>query len=211
MAVAIGDTIVAERVVPMTRGHTEALIPLLQDVVDEAGLAFGGLDLIGVTVGPGAFTGIRIGLATARGLALAAAVPVAGVTSLLALAASLSPGARGDRSILALIDTKRGDVYAQLFAPDLSEIAPPAVADAGDLAALVGDRAAIIVGDVSDDLVAPLLAAPDVSRAAVRTIAPGALARLAAGHWAGDRALPPDPIYLRPPEAKLPLRRGLRP
>lgn len=211
VAVSIDDAIAAQQVVPMARGHTEALIPLLQDVVGEAGLAFEGLDLIGVTVGPGAFTGIRIGLATARGLALAAAVPVAGVTSLLALAASLPAATRGDRHVLALIDTKRGDVYAQLFAPDMSAVAPPAVAAAGDLAAILGARAAVVVGDASDDLVAPLLTGRDVSRSDVRTIDPGALARLAVEHWTDRRALPPDPIYLRPPEAKLPTRRGLRP
>ena len=68
----------ARRFETMTRGHAEALVPMIADVMDEAGTNFPRLDLIAVTVGPGAFTGLRIGLAAARGMALAAAVPCLG-------------------------------------------------------------------------------------------------------------------------------------
>jgi tRNA threonylcarbamoyladenosine biosynthesis protein TsaB len=207
-AVLVDGAVVAARTAAMARGHTEALVPMLQSVVAEAAIVFTGLDLIGVTVGPGAFTGIRIGLATARGLALAAGVPVAGVTTLAALAASVP---QQGRAILALVDTKRGDFYAQLFAADGTDLSQPEVAAAADLASLVGRRAAVIVGDAPDEAIADLLARPGFSRAAPATVDPGALARLAVVRWRAGTALPPDPLYLRPPEAKLPARRGLRP
>lgn len=210
-AVLVDEVVAARRAEPMSRGHTEALIPMLQAVVAEAGVAFGALDLVGVTVGPGAFTGIRIGLAAARGLALAADIPVAGVTTLAALAMSAPERSAGDRHVLALIDTKRGDLYVQMFAPDGEEATAAAVAAVGEVAALLGGRPTLVVGDAPDEAVAPLLALPAVARSVTRTVDPGALARLAAGRWRAGTALTPDPLYLRPPEAKLPPRRGLRP
>ena len=210
VAALIDDQVVVRQVTPMARGHTEALVPMVRAAVAAAGLTFAEFDLIGVTVGPGAFTGIRIGLATARGLALAADVPVAGVTSLAALAGGTPDRAPGQR-VLALIDTKRGDLYAQLFAPDGAAEGEPAVLAPPDLAAWVGDRPTLVVGDAPEEAMSGLLALPRVSRGASRTVDPGILARLAVARWCAGTALPADPLYLRPPEAKLPARRGLRP
>lgn len=207
VAVLVDTEIVAGRAEEMERGHTEALVPMIQAVVREAGLDFAALDLIGVTVGPGAFTGIRIGLATARGLALAAEIPVAGVTTLAALAASVSPDRRAGRRVLAAVDTKRGDLYVQYFRLDGAAEGAPSVARPEDLAAA---GPLLIVGDAPDDSIAPLLAA-GAERATPRTVDPAALARRAVEDWRAGNALPAEPLYLRPPEARLPSRRGLRP
>ena len=124
------------RVLPMARGHQEALAPLVEAVAGEAGLRFARLDGIGVTVGPGSFTGLRVGLAFAQGLAAALDRPVIGLSSLDALAASVEPDGR---PILAVIDARRGQVYARPFRPCGT---PAGDAGALDLARL-GEVAAV--------------------------------------------------------------------
>src|SRR3954469_5612836 len=86
VAVLRGVVVAASRSEPMARGHSEALMPMIRAAMRDAALEFDALDLIAATVGPGAFTGIRIGLAAARGLALAAGKPAVGVTSFEAVA-----------------------------------------------------------------------------------------------------------------------------
>src|SRR5262245_54812343 len=120
-------SIMAHRFRPMARGHAEVLMPLAVEVLAEADVGFGDLDGVAVTVGPGAFTGLRIALAAARGMALAAGIPVIGVTTFAAIAEAVPPAERDDRSLLVLLDSKRGDLFAQLFAPDLSPIGEPEI------------------------------------------------------------------------------------
>jgi tRNA threonylcarbamoyladenosine biosynthesis protein TsaB len=96
----------------MARGHQEALAPMAASVMAGAGLAFEALEAVGVTVGPGSFTGLRVGLAFAQGLGAALGVPVIGLPTLDALAASLPPG---PGTVAAVIDARRGQVYARLF------------------------------------------------------------------------------------------------
>ncbi|MGZ8364529.1 MAG: tRNA (adenosine(37)-N6)-threonylcarbamoyltransferase complex dimerization subunit type 1 TsaB, partial [Caulobacteraceae bacterium] len=89
VAVIDGDAVLASRSEPMTRGHQERLAPMVAEVMAEAGIAFDALDRIGVTIGPGGFTGLRVGLAFAKGLALALDIPCVGVTTLAALLAPI--------------------------------------------------------------------------------------------------------------------------
>src|ERR1700750_2022211 len=79
--------ILARESVPMARGHAEALMPLIKRVLDRAALDIGSYDRIAVTTGPGSFTGLRVGIAAARGIGLAAGKPVVGLTTLAAYAA----------------------------------------------------------------------------------------------------------------------------
>ncbi|RYG13304.1 MAG: tRNA (adenosine(37)-N6)-threonylcarbamoyltransferase complex dimerization subunit type 1 TsaB, partial [Caulobacteraceae bacterium] len=102
----------AVRFEPMTKGHQERLGGLVRDVMAEAGDGFDSLDRIGVTVGPGSFTGLRVGLAFAQGLGAALDRPVVGISALDALAASLE---EATGPVAALIDARRGQVYARLF------------------------------------------------------------------------------------------------
>ncbi len=90
-------------------------MPMIQGVMEEAGLAWADLALIGVTVGPGAFTGIRIGLAAARGMALAGGFAIAGVGSCEAVAHAVPAEERRGRSLLVAIDSKRSDLFFQTF------------------------------------------------------------------------------------------------
>ena len=102
----------AVRFEPMAKGHQERLGGLVRDVMAEAGGGFDALDRIGVTVGPGSFTGLRVGLAFAQGLGAALDLPVVGVSALDGLAASVDSAGP---PVAALIDARRGQVYAKLF------------------------------------------------------------------------------------------------
>lgn len=205
----------ARRLVEMTRGHAEALMPMVRSVIDDAGIAYDDLDAIAVTIGPGAFTGLRIGLAAARGMALAARLPVVGVTTLEALAHATGPDERVGRQVLAVIDSRRAGVYAQLFSHDLEPQGEPEICAPDALAARFAGAALVLCGDGAALLRDPL------RELGAQTILPDAspwpdaaiVAAIAAGRLPVEAgAPPPSPLYLRPPEAKLPKGGGrLRP
>jgi tRNA threonylcarbamoyladenosine biosynthesis protein TsaB len=175
---------------PMQRGQAEAVIPMVEAALRAAGLVYAALDRIAVTVGPGSFTGIRVGLAAARGLGLAAGKPVIGVTTLEALAyGQPSPPIGG--GLIVAIDARRGEVYVQRFGADATKPALMMLADASALATGTG----IAVGDG-----APLLHLPpdwevhDVTLPDAAAIAAIAATRAVPSH-------PPGPLYLRAPDA----------
>ena len=116
--------------------HAEALVPMLRAVAAEGGIPLAAVDRFAVTVGPGSFTGIRIGLATARGLALASDRPLIGLSTLEVLAAGV-PDAERDGPVLAALDAGRERLYAQLFDRSLSAILEPRALHAAALPDLV--------------------------------------------------------------------------
>lgn len=187
---------------PMARGHQEALAPMVRAVMTAARLAFDHLDGIGVTVGPGSFTGLRVGLAFAQGLGAALDRPVVGLSSLDALAASVEPDGR---PVAALIDARRGQVYARLFdgaGEAIDEAAPmsldglaarlPAIGQAGRL---VGTGAEVAAGH-AQGWAPHQLAGPG----------PEALIRLTGAALAAGGVGAPLPQYLRAPDATPPTR-----
>ncbi|MDB5480953.1 MAG: tsaB [Caulobacteraceae bacterium] len=177
---------------PTARGHQERLAPMTRDLLAGAELEFAALDRIGVTVGPGSFTGLRVGLAFAKGLAFALRRPCVGVGTLEALAASLEDGL----AKAAVIDAGRGRVYIQLFDGGVSLSGP-------DILPLETAAARLVEVHASGEVVvtgpgAHLLAG--VLPGAVRPLPapdPRAVARLAAA----APLAPPRPLYLRPPDA----------
>jgi tRNA threonylcarbamoyl adenosine modification protein YeaZ len=191
--------ILARRREATERGHAAALMPAIRDAMAEAGLEFSALDAIAAVAGPGSFTGIRIALAAARGLALALGKPALGVSALDALARRPARAALADRDCLCVaIDTKRGDLYAQLFDPSTRRATAPAqVRGAAALAESLAGRRALAIGDGAAALAGHgIAAASDLALAQ-----PEDIAVLAAEALAGGTLLPPTPIYLRPPEA----------
>ncbi|MDP3298953.1 MAG: tRNA (adenosine(37)-N6)-threonylcarbamoyltransferase complex dimerization subunit type 1 TsaB, partial [Phenylobacterium sp.] len=143
-AVLDGEAVRARMSHPMARGHQEAIAPLTQAVMAEAGLTFPDLDRVGVTIGPGSFTGLRVGLAFAKGLGAALAIPVVGVGTLAALAEPLV-----EDLVFAVIDARRGQVYLQAFAQGRSLMAADALPieiAAARVAELSGGRQAVLVG-----------------------------------------------------------------
>ncbi|QPF84789.1 tRNA (adenosine(37)-N6)-threonylcarbamoyltransferase complex dimerization subunit type 1 TsaB [Bradyrhizobium genosp. L] len=188
---------------PMPRGHAEALMPLIGRVMKQSGIAFAGLDRIAVTTGPGSFTGLRVGLSAARGIALAADKPVVGLTTLAAYAAPVVAENR-EHPILSAIDARHDHVYFQLVGGDGSPMLKPKVApiaealEAAQYGALhlVGNAANILAERWPTDAVPPLNVemqpAPDIIWVA----------------WVGAAvdpvSAPPRPFYLRAPDAKPP-------
>ncbi len=200
-AVWCDGVVLAERCHAMERGHSEALVPMIAAVMDEAGLAFAELDGIAVTVGPGAFTGVRIGLATARALSLAANLPCLGVTTLEAVAADV----QAENDVVVVLDAKRNDVYAQTFSPALQPLEEPAAILPEALAARLAGNAAVTLAGDGCELVTPVLEAAGVVFAVAPPRRPRApvVARIAASRRQ-LRSPPPRPLYLRAPDVTLP-------
>ena len=202
--------IAARRFEPMSRGQSERLMPMVREVLSEAGADFPDLDLLAVTTGPGAFTGLRIGLAAARGMALAGDLACFGVTTLDAVAAGVSETERQKANVLVVLDSKRAEVYAQAFRSDLRPLSEAQALMPADLAALTangeGDANRVLVaGDGAGQVIQAL---KDKGIEAVLSTAPGVpdaatVAAIAAERWSSDQpAEPLRPLYLRPPDAK---------
>ena len=207
VAVLRDGGVVARCAEDMARGHAERLAPMAAAALDTAGLRIRDLDRIGVIVGPGGFTGVRVGLAFARGLAIGTGVAAVGVTSLAALAANAPPGA-ADGLIAPVVDARRGQVYAGLYGADGAvRLAPFVAAPETALQKLAGAAGGAPVALVGNG--APLLSGPPrhwTAPDADPQIDPVAVARLAASAPAPSG--PPAPLYLRAPDAKPP-RAGL--
>ncbi|MGC2043884.1 MAG: tRNA (adenosine(37)-N6)-threonylcarbamoyltransferase complex dimerization subunit type 1 TsaB, partial [Pseudolabrys sp.] len=112
--------------VPMQRGHAEALMPLVARVLDRAHLDFAALDRVAVTTGPGSFTGLRVGIAAARGIALAAGMPAIGLSTLAAFAAPFI-AADDTLPVVVAIDARHDHVYLQIFGPGGRTVVAPRV------------------------------------------------------------------------------------
>ena len=194
VAVLDGATVLAHRTEVMARGHQERLAPMAQAAMADAGLAFDRLERIGATVGPGSFTGLRVGVAFAKGLASALSIPAVGVGVLEALAAE------SEGLVAAAVDARRDQVYLQMFDEGYALMAPdvlPLGTAAARLLELGRGRDLALVGSG-----APLLldAAPGA-----RVLTPeGCDARIVARLAAERTPNPIRPLYLRAPDAKLP-------
>jgi tRNA threonylcarbamoyladenosine biosynthesis protein TsaB len=204
-AAAVLDTsagqLIAAESQAMKRGHAEALMPLIARVMKEAGVPFTAIDRIAVTTGPGSFTGLRVGLSAARGIGLAAARPVVGLTTLSAYAAPVVSG-NGGHPVISAIDARHDHVYFQVVSADGDALIDPRVAPIEealgasrfDAPHLVGNAARILADRWPTHALPPssvdAQGAPDIAWVA----------------WMGaavnpDMA-PPRPYYLRPPDAK---------
>lgn len=129
----------------MARGQAEALMPMVQGVMTRAKASYFDLDAVAVTVGPGSFTGVRIGLAAARGIAMAARVGMIGVSA-LRVAGFKAAKQFPNQKVCVFFDTKRGDYYAQAF----ENGAPVCDAFAGDETALLNLKADVYAGNCPD-------------------------------------------------------------
>jgi tRNA threonylcarbamoyladenosine biosynthesis protein TsaB len=178
----------------MARGHQERLAPMTRAVMAEAGVAFAALDRIGVTVGPGSFTGLRVGLAFAKGLALALERPCIGIGTLEALASGRSGFAA------ACIDAHRGQTYLQIFIDGCSAMAPDVLLTetaAARLAELYPGGPAVLIGSG-----APLLAEALPGAEVLPEVRPDLTVIAALAASARAPLAPPRPLYLRAPDAR---------
>jgi tRNA threonylcarbamoyladenosine biosynthesis protein TsaB len=202
-----GDAVLAERSIgPTAEGprHSTALLGAVEDVAEAAG-GWREVDLIAVGLGPGSFVGIRIAIATAHGLVASTGLEAVGVGTLEALGRSLREKAEADGECLAVLDARRGEVFAALFAPggeclwEPSAIAPAELAERlaeRGTAPLAGGPGAIRFRQELARSGAEIPGDPDpIHRVGARHVC--ALAQTAK---AGEGAL--EPIYLRPPDAE---------
>jgi tRNA threonylcarbamoyladenosine biosynthesis protein TsaB len=193
--------VIASETLAMTRGHAEALMPLIARVMDQARIEFRELDRIAVTTGPGSFTGLRVGISATRGIALAAGKPAIGLSTLAGLAAPLI-AADDSTNVVAAIDARHDHVYLQVFGTGGRTLVSPRIATlrnavraaAAGPARLIGSAAGLLAAAWPKGTDPPLLVdnrgAPDVSW----------IARLGAA--AAEGYGPPRPLYLRAPDAQ---------
>lgn len=195
--------LVAHRFEAMGRGQSERLVPMIVSVMTEAALGYEQLDALAVTVGPGGFTGVRIGLATARGLALARGLPVIGVTNFEAVAAAVGQAELAGRKLVVLLETKRRDFYLQCFDSAGRDSTEPLLVPPEGLDERLPPDSLLLAGDAAARALPSLI---DRGRDAV--LAVGAehtdaawLAQVAAGRTLPPAdASPPEPLYLRAPD-----------
>jgi len=195
----------------MERGHAEALMPMIERVMGEVEGGFSALDRVAVTIGPGSYTGLRVGISAARAIALAAGIPAIGVSTLAASAAPFI-GREGGRVVAAALDARHGQVWFQALNAHGKPLVSVRQVNHRDAARAIGSGPVSLVGSAAlavaneawaiglDAVVVDDAKAPDVSW----------VARL--GLIADPESAPPRPLYLKPPEttpqdrARLPRR-----
>lgn len=193
-AILTDGAVTAEKRIVAERGHAQLLIPLLVELVERAGLTFADIDRLAVTTGPGSFTGIRVALAAAHGLALGTGKPIIGITNFEALAAAAAETATASRLLVA-IDSRRAELFVQLFGATGAALSEPAMLAPGAVADWAGPEPVRLAGDAAAQLAGKVTAGGDHGPAEVD---PAIVARLAASRAAGPA---PAPFYLRAPDA----------
>jgi tRNA threonylcarbamoyl adenosine modification protein YeaZ len=188
---------------PMTRGHAEALAPMVERVLSKIEGGVSSIDKIAVAVGPGSFTGLRIGVAMARAMALALEIPVVGVSTLMAYAGPMLDDPRPG-VIAAVVDAAHGSVYFHLIDSKAKQVFSPRLVSLRDAVRAIGGSPARVVGDAARIL------AEEARRAGVDVDASAAAAfpdiiAIARIGLAADPALwPARPLYVKPPDAHPP-------
>jgi len=202
---AVLDTVfggvIASESLPMVRGHAEALIPLIARVMARAELGMFDIDRVTVTTGPGSFTGLRVGISAARGIALAADKPAFGVSTLSAYAA---PHLAEDKTVpvIAAIDARHSHVYLQVFGPSGRTALAPRLAPLSEAVRAASEAPCRLVGSAAQSIAERM---PSGVTAALRIDARDApdidwVARM--GAVLPEGLGPPNPLYLRAADAQ---------
>ncbi len=189
--------------IAMERGHAEALLPLIDRVMARVEGGFASLDRVAVTVGPGSFTGLRVGIAAARAIGVACKVPVIGVSTLAALAAPLileqKPGL-----VAVAIDARHGNVYFAAFGPDGRATSAPRVLPPREAVRSLGAGPVRLAGSGAALLAIEASAAGTEIEIARENTGLDIVFVAKLGLLADPALAPPRPLYLKAPDAKLP-------
>ena len=191
----------AHESISMERGHAEALLPLVDRVVSGLDGGFAALGRVAVTVGPGSYTGLRVGIAAARAIGLAVGVPVVGVTTLSALLAPIIAG-EARKLAAAAIDARHGHVYFQAVAPGGRTIVPPSLTGIREAVRLIGSGPVVLSGSGAPLVAAEALAAGVEASVHDAPLAPDVALVARLGLLADPAQALPKPLYLRGPDAR---------
>lgn len=196
-----GNGVVVSESLPMARGHAEALMPLVARLMKESRLAFRDIDRVVVTTGPGSFTGLRVGISAARGIALAADKAAVGLSTLSAYAA---PHMAADDSVpvVVAIDARHEHVYLELFGPGGRTFAPPRLATLREAVQAASAAPARIVGSAAQSVAAGLSQAGVLPISVDARAAPDIAWVARIGATLPEGHSPPKPQYLRAPDAQ---------
>ena len=192
--------IIAGESLPMMRGHAEALMPLVARVMERSGKAFTELDRVVVTTGPGSFTGLRVGISAARGIALAANKPAVGLSTLWAYAA---PHLNADTKapVVCAIDARHEHVYLQVLSPDGQALSAARLATLRE-AAQAATSPAWIVGSAAQAVAAAIPKTGAAPVAVDARPAPDVAWVARVGATLPEDQAPPRPQYLQAPDAQ---------
>ncbi|MGO1162149.1 tRNA (adenosine(37)-N6)-threonylcarbamoyltransferase complex dimerization subunit type 1 TsaB [Brucella pseudogrignonensis] len=193
------DRLLAEVSENIGKGHAEVLMDYIGRVTVDAGIAMADLDRVAVNIGPGSFTGVRIGVSAARGFALALSRPAIGVSAFDALASEVTISHPG-KPVLVLLEAHRGEIYAQSFDATGSSVNSPLVLPRDEALALIEQQSSetVLAGSAADALNEAL--AGTFSTARVEPTARiGTYAKLTALREPGEA---PKPLYMRGPDVK---------
>lgn len=207
VVVAAGETVLAAEWCPTPRGQAESLLPMIDAAMRKSRLSASALDIVAATIGPGSFTGIRIGLAAVRGIALATGARSVGVTGFEAVAAGLASQAHARRArfLLVALESRREDIYIQLFDHAYRPLGDPTAAMpavlAESLSGLIGAAPLVVAGDAAQraaDMLLPRSSTIVIDRSAPD--AAGVLRGVLRLARTGESLVKPLPLYLRPPD-----------
>ncbi|KAA2235790.1 tRNA (adenosine(37)-N6)-threonylcarbamoyltransferase complex dimerization subunit type 1 TsaB [Salinarimonas soli] len=193
--------VLAEESLTLERGHAEELLPLIERVISRIDGRFSGIDRVAVTIGPGSYTGLRVGIAAARAIGLAAGAPVVGVSTLSGLLAPLV--ATGERRIAAAaIDARHGGVYLQAVAPGGRTVVAASHLSLRDAVRFLGSGPVVITGSGAAVIAAEAIEAGVSVDLSLAEVTPHVawIARL--GAIADPAHALPKPLYLKGPDAK---------
>ena len=197
--------ILAQQIEPMTRGQAERLMPMVRSLAGGAAVRLLDIDLFAVSTGPGAFTGLRIGLAAAAGMALAAGRPIIGIDNFEISARAVPRDRIVGRSLLVALDSRRAELFARPFDDSWTPLAEPACLAPAELDSILPSGPVLVTGDAAEVAAEVLAHRRDPDRVAVFESAgpaePAILAALAAERTGDAGFDTPTPLYLRPPDA----------
>ncbi|WP_022727712.1 tRNA (adenosine(37)-N6)-threonylcarbamoyltransferase complex dimerization subunit type 1 TsaB [Fodinicurvata sediminis] len=209
-AVAHAGQITASRFETRARGHAERLLPMIAEILEEAETAYHDISALAVTVGPGSFTGVRVGLSTARALALGLGCPLLCLDSFTLLAEQAREAGHdrplGESPLSVLIDSRRQDVFLRSYASSGPPLGPPVSCTTEELASQLPVGSPWLVGDAAERVssLPGLEGSEHRILSSIRHCDARTLARWASRPLARQQSLPAAPLYLRAPDVTLP-------
>ena len=187
----------------MARGHAEALMPMVAEVMADSGVAFAELDLIAATTGPGSFTGVRIAIAAARGLALVTRAKLFGTDSLTVMAkVAAATEAVGNEPFALAVDARRGMLYVGLYDGEARKLQGPSLLTPDEAASQLPATVRCVVGSGGALLAEAAAQRGRSVEASLADLQPDAAALAAIAFESGETSPTLRPLYLRPPDAR---------